>query len=213
MDNRELGLTLIELMIVVAIIGILAAFAVKPYKEYVKRGYIIESLSIMHPVKLAVAQYYHEMGTLPDNNSRMMNYLTTPLKNMLLHPIQNRSEYNKIIKTFEVIDNGVISIIYRETVCDPPDVCHLFMVPKISAGSIGWECSPLHPKFPHKYYWSGNSTGVPNEYLPTTCRAPRPPNCRGPECEEFKMTTPSSTTPAKPERIPGCVGPLKECSR
>ncbi len=64
--GKQPGFTLIELMIVVAILGILAALAVPQYQTFTTRAKISEGLVLLGPVKLAVAEYYASHGRLPD---------------------------------------------------------------------------------------------------------------------------------------------------
>ncbi len=63
------GFTLIELMIVVAIIGILAALAIPAYQDYVARSQASEALTITDGLKIAIQEFYAERGTCPDNTA------------------------------------------------------------------------------------------------------------------------------------------------
>lgn len=62
------GFTLIELMLVVGVIGILAAIAVPAYKDYLARARVAEGLELMVPVQKSVADYYDRWGVLPEDN-------------------------------------------------------------------------------------------------------------------------------------------------
>jgi len=67
--NSSKGFTLIELMIVVAIIGILAAIAIPAYQDYTKRSYVAEALSVASSVKNSIWDFYSAEGTWPINNT------------------------------------------------------------------------------------------------------------------------------------------------
>ena len=68
MKKKKQGFTLIELMIVVAIIGILAAIAIPAYQDYTIRAQVSEGLTLAAGAKTAVAEYYMERGAWPANN-------------------------------------------------------------------------------------------------------------------------------------------------
>ena len=68
--KKQSGFTLIELMIVVAIIGILAAIAVPQYNTYITKSKASEGLSLANGAKLAVAEYHSMNGEMPVNNEQ-----------------------------------------------------------------------------------------------------------------------------------------------
>jgi len=67
--KKQQGFTLIELMIVVAIIGILAAIAIPAYQDYTIRAQVSEGLSLASGAKTAVAEFYQDSGGWPANNT------------------------------------------------------------------------------------------------------------------------------------------------
>lgn len=69
MKKMQQGFTLIELMIVVAIIGILAAVAIPAYQDYTVRARVTEGLSLASAAKTAISEFWATNGTLPTSNS------------------------------------------------------------------------------------------------------------------------------------------------
>ena len=67
---RQSGFTLIELMIVVAIIGILASIAIPAYQDYTIRAQVTEAFSLASELKGPIQEYRKERGTLPVKQRR-----------------------------------------------------------------------------------------------------------------------------------------------
>jgi type IV pilus assembly protein PilA len=64
-SRSNAGFTLIELMIVVAIIGVLAAIAIPAYQDYVARAQASEALTLLGGAKVPISEYYENMGSWP----------------------------------------------------------------------------------------------------------------------------------------------------
>jgi len=95
------GFTLIELMIVIAIVGILAALAVPAYMNYTIRAQVTEGLSLASSVRTAMAEWYAQNGTFPDPGVvATLGFAAQPAGQFA---------------TVDEIGNGVIQIVYNGT--------------------------------------------------------------------------------------------------
>ena len=99
MKTIQKGFTLIELMIVVAIIGILAAIAIPAYQDYTIRSQVTEGLNLAGAVKAAVAETYARPGVWPGGQQGSWASLTTAA--------ERRASTSSV-----VVDNGTVNITY-----------------------------------------------------------------------------------------------------
>ncbi|MCX7544504.1 pilin [Marinicella gelatinilytica] len=122
MKKNQQGFTLIELMIVIAIIAILMAYALPAYKDYTIRTKVGEGLTLASASKTAVTEYYQSTGSWPTTNA--------------LAGVSSANGNN--VDSTAVGANGVITVVYSgiDEVTD-----NLLLVPTDVSGSIRWNCS------------------------------------------------------------------------
>ncbi|RXZ44601.1 pilin [Crenobacter cavernae] len=123
MKKVQQGFTLIELMIVVAIIGILAAIAIPAYQDYTKRAHVSEGLTLASSAKTAVTEYYATKGSWPGSNA------SAGLPSTIS---------GNAVKTIAVgATSGVITVTYKDQVKND---AKLTLSPTDGSGGIQWAC-------------------------------------------------------------------------
>ncbi|MEE8264113.1 MAG: pilin [Gammaproteobacteria bacterium] len=129
MKKFQQGFTLIELMIVVAIIGILAAVAIPAYQDYTVRAKVSEALSLASAAKTGVSEWYATNGNLPSTNASVG--LPTA-----------SSIYGNSVRSVGIAAVGVITVTLGATGL-PADAAGttLNLTPSTATGAIIWTCT------------------------------------------------------------------------
>jgi type IV pilus assembly protein PilA len=138
----EQGFTLIELMIVVAIIGIIAMIAIPAYQTYLIRSQVAEGLGIVGPVKIALAEYWEEQGAFPADNN--------------VAALEPPASYSGSYVESLTVNGADITILYGNRANAQINGQTISVTATASDGSISWACA---------------TDGVIAEiYLPRACR-------------------------------------------
>ncbi|VUX55645.1 Fimbrial protein (Pilin), partial [uncultured Woeseiaceae bacterium] len=127
MKNDQQGFTLIELMIVVAIIGILAAIAVPAYQRYTIRAQVAEGLNLCGPFKTAIAEFVTANGGFPTDNT---DAGLSPPGNYI----------GKYVKSVSV-NGAVVSIEYGNDAHAQISGQTVILTAMNSGGSVHWACT------------------------------------------------------------------------
>jgi type IV pilus assembly protein PilA len=142
MNKAQKGFTLIELMIVVAIIGILASMAIPAFQRYSIRAQIAEGIALTGPVTVAMAEYFNDRGEFPADNT--------------VAGLSPASAYAGTYVQSISVSLDTISIQYGNQANSEINGETVTIVAAGSSGSVRWTCA------------SGGV--IPDKYLPSSCR-------------------------------------------
>ena len=151
------GFTLIELMIVVAIIAILAAIAISQYQDYVIRSQVSEGGSLGDGVKTALAEFYNNKGHFPSNNASAGLAAADSIIGNYVGAVNVGATVGQIQITY---DDGTGST--SCTTCEANEKINdlvLVFSAVTHAGSIEWNC------------YSGPTNGIQQKWLASSCVA------------------------------------------
>lgn len=154
MKTMQKGFTLIELMIVVAIIAILAAIAVPAYQNYIIRSKVSEAISAIDMARTAVSETFQTTGVVPGQN------VSAGL------PSSAASVSSKYVSNLQVGTNGVITANVTGTNSDA-DGKTVIYVPYQGNGTTQLASGQ---NYSGPIVWKCQGGNVPTKYLPAICR-------------------------------------------
>ncbi|EMT0143214.1 pilin, partial [Neisseria gonorrhoeae] len=164
MNTLQKGFTLIELMIVIAIVGILAAVALPAYQDYTARAQVSEAILLAEGQKSAVTEYYLNNGKWPANNGSAG--VASP-------PSDIKGKYVKEVK----VENGVVTATMKsDGVNNEIKNKKLSLWARRQDGSVKWFCGqPVKRDNANAAKDDVNAAGKDDEkintkHLPSTCR-------------------------------------------
>ncbi|MBN2701814.1 MAG: pilin [Methylothermaceae bacterium] len=160
MQRRQQGFTLIELMIVVAIIGILAAIAIPAYQDYTIRSQVTEGMNLAAEAKTAISEFNSARGHFPGSAASA-------------GIAQAASIEGNYVKQVAITESGGIDITYGNRANSVIDGKILSLRPaRNAANSAVWICGNANetPGTNVTKPNATNSTNLDSKYLPTDCR-------------------------------------------
>lgn len=161
-QSIQKGFTLIELMIVVAIIGILAAIAIPAYQDYTVRAQVTEGLNLAAAVKAGVAESYANTGTWPATLTEAGGDITKPPSGKYVSGI--------------LVSTGTITITYGNSANAAIAGLALSLRPMVSPNDdVIWICgkaaNPTGATNPASGSADADGTTLLPKHLPASCRA------------------------------------------
>ncbi|MDH3509620.1 MAG: pilin [Gammaproteobacteria bacterium] len=159
MHKVQQGFTLIELMIVVAIIGILAAIAIPAYQDYTIRAQVTEGMNMAAAAKAAVAETWNARGVAPLNRT---------VAGMTANATDTSGKY----VTGVAVAAGEIIISYGNTAHTNITGATLVLTPYLSVdNSVSWQCAFGLPPAGAVVMGAGpTASAIQERYLPSNCR-------------------------------------------
>ncbi|WPC31884.1 pilin [Acinetobacter towneri] len=164
MNTMQKGFTLIELMIVVAIIGILAAVALPAYQDYTIRAKVTEGLSLASSYKTAIAETHASRG--PTGMTACTNAATCQA--MGITYVSN----NKNVSSITSAATGIITINYTTAVV-PAANNKLLLVPQTNAATPADLALNAATSAGTQFQWAcrpDTRGGIEKKYVPANCR-------------------------------------------
>ncbi|ENW2883008.1 pilin [Neisseria gonorrhoeae] len=160
MNTLQKGFTLIELMIVIAIVGILAAVALPAYQDYTARAQVSEAILLAEGQKSAVTEYYLNHGEWPANNTSAGVASASDIK-------------GKYVKEVEVAKGVVTATMNSSGVNKEIKDKKLSLWAKRQDGSVKWFCGQPVTRGAGNdddVTDDKNNNGIDTKHLPSTCR-------------------------------------------
>ncbi|HEZ6467663.1 TPA: pilin [Neisseria meningitidis] len=162
MNTLQKGFTLIELMIVIAIVGILAAVALPAYQDYTARAQVSEAILLAEGQKSAVTEYYLNHGEWPANNSSAGVATSSEIKGKYVEKV----EVAKGVITATMLSSGVNNEIKGRK---------LSLWAKRQDGSVKWFCGQPVTRDANATNDAvkadtGTAKKIDTKHLPSTCR-------------------------------------------
>ncbi|HEZ1869374.1 TPA: pilin [Neisseria meningitidis] len=157
MNTLQKGFTLIELMIVIAIVGILAAVALPAYQDYTARAQVSEAILLAEGQKSAVTEYYLNHGEWPGDNSSAGVATSSEIK-------------GKYVKSVEVKNGVITATMLSSGVNKEIQGKKLSLWAKRQNGSVKWFCGqPVERNAANDTVATGTDK-IDTKHLPSTCR-------------------------------------------